>query len=230
MSTTTNHRANSVNSSEPSEDRNSKVQNHTSEAVPRTHSSNKRLRKDEPTLKSAHEVPAKKARLNGESQNDNTGSGLNSQVPNPATTLVEPSETLEDDAGLKKRGRKKGSRSLKKQCPEDSVKEKLASISRTPKLKTTQELLADLQARGSNTLPSHSINTPNVEVVLRNADAANKYSRNANNNLSHHSETSQSRLKQDNDVHSDYLSENKRYHSLSLCFSYFLCYFFNHKL
>lgn len=64
----------------------------------------------------------------------------------------------------KKRGRKKGSKSVKKQVfIEDRVKEKLASISRNPKLKTTQELLADLQARGSNSNinASHATVSPN---------------------------------------------------------------------
>lgn len=148
-------------------------QNHSSEAVPRTHSSNKRLRKDEPVLSNV-DVSNKKQRLNGESV---SGSNENLQVPSPTfkektSELVEPSSNIVESNVVKKRGRKKGSKSIKNQVSvEDSVKEKLASISRNPKLKTTQELLADLQARGSNAnanlLPSHSVNQPKVENILR---------------------------------------------------------------
>lgn len=146
-------------------------QNHLQDAVPRTHSSNKRLRKDEPNK--ANEPANKKQRLNGENV---SSSNTNSQVPSPTLKernpeLVEPSLDTESNV-VKKRGRKKGSKSVKKTLStEDSVKEKLASISRNPKLKTTQELLADLQARGSNlnanSLPSHSVNAPNIDDVLR---------------------------------------------------------------
>ena len=166
-------------------------QNHVTEAVPRTHSSNKRLRKEESskdqcqyyqsplgTESTIEEV--KKQRLNGE----NISGNLNSQVPSPtlkeriSDCFAETSlETTNDESGPKKRGRKKGSKSAKRQSfLEDSVKEKLASISRNPKLKTTQELLADLQARGSNcspigsanALPSQSVaEPPSTEDVLR---------------------------------------------------------------
>ncbi|KAG5330187.1 MED26 polymerase, partial [Acromyrmex charruanus] len=170
-------------------------QNHVTEAVPRTHSSNKRLRKEESskdqcqyyqsplgTESTIEEV--KKQRLNGE----NISGNLNSQVPSPtlkerisdcfAETSLET--TNDESSGPKKRGRKKGSKSAKRQSfLEDSVKEKLASISRNPKLKTTQELLADLQARGSNcspigsanALPSQSVaEPPSTEDVLRGSN------------------------------------------------------------
>lgn len=179
-------------------------QNHVTEAVPRTHSSNKRLRKEESSkdqcqyYQSPHGAETieevKKQRFNGE----NISGNLNSQVPSPTlkerisdcfaeTTSLET--TNEESSGPKKRGRKKGSKSAKRQSfLEDSVKEKLASISRNPKLKTTQELLADLQARGSNcspvgsanALPSQSVaEPPSMEDVLRgsNNEQVSKYLR-----------------------------------------------------
>jgi len=172
-------------------------QNHTIEAVPRTHSSNKRLRKEEnnrgelQTQYHQYQLPKsepmveenlvkeKKRRLNGE----NISGNLNSQVPSPtlkerisSNRFAETSlSTTTDIVGPKKRGRKKGSKSKQQAFLEDSVKEKLASISRNPKLKTTQELLADLQARGSNcspvatnALPSQSVAGPlSMDDVLR---------------------------------------------------------------
>jgi len=178
-------------------------QNHVTEAVPRTHSSNKRLRKEESNkdqcqyYQSPHGTEStieevKKQRFNGE----NISGNLNSQVPSPtlkeriSDCFAETSlETTNEESGPKKRGRKKGSKSAKRQSfLEDSVKEKLASISRNPKLKTTQELLADLQARGSNcspvgsanALPSQSIaEPPSMEDVLRgsNKEQVSKYLR-----------------------------------------------------
>lgn len=81
-----------------------------------------------------------------------------------AAATTDPAEVAQQQQQPepKKRGRKKGSKGVKKTASiGDHVKEKLASISRTPKLKTTQELLADLQARGSkkssvNAEPSQS--------------------------------------------------------------------------
>ncbi|KAK0168099.1 hypothetical protein PV327_001933 [Microctonus hyperodae] len=154
-------------------------QNHSIEAVPRTHSSNKRLRKDEnasqlsslqpqqqqqqcdmgSTLRDESTI-AKKPRING----DNVNISINSQVPSSPSLTCKDKNSMElinhteVDTGPKKRGRKKGSKSLKNQpLPEDRVKEKLASIARNPKLKTTQELLADLQARGSNVVGNAGI-------------------------------------------------------------------------
>lgn len=190
INATTNHRANLDESPKlgPA------IQNHVTEAVPRTHSSNKRLRKDDyenvhstttntTTRTTPGEPFTKRQRFNGE----NLNSSLNSQVPSPLSkeripekSAAEPiveSEVVVVPTGPKKRGRKKGSKSVKKQLMvEDNVKEKLASISRNPKLKTTQELLADLQARGSN---SNSIVTssqgnkkepPSTEDVLRSSN------------------------------------------------------------
>ncbi|XP_072762832.1 uncharacterized protein Med26 isoform X2 [Anoplolepis gracilipes] len=190
---TSNHRISSC-SRNASPVLSSSSQNHTTEAVPRTHSSNKRLRKEESSkeqrqcYQSPHgiepvveEVPAKKQRLNGE----NISGNLNSQVPSPtlkerissAFTETDSLEVVDDTPGPKKRGRKKGSKSAKREpFLEDSVKKKLASISRTPKLKTTQEIVAQLQAGRSNcspigntnALPSQSVvEPPNMEDVLR---------------------------------------------------------------
>ncbi|XP_043476082.1 mediator of RNA polymerase II transcription subunit 26-like [Leptopilina heterotoma] len=168
-------------------------QNHATEAVPRTHSSNKRLRKGD-SLVAAHgllqpgpscadsEPDPKRQRLNGDAA---SCSSVNSQVPNPSLSeqLSQHSEnslTSESVAPIqKKRGRKKGSKSVKPKLIEDDIKEKLASIARNPKVKTTQELLADLQARGSNSsfnlnpLPSHSIetSTAGAEKLSRSEDA-----------------------------------------------------------
>lgn len=206
---TSNHRISSC-SRNASPVLSSSSQNHTTEAVPRTHSSNKRLRKEESgkeqRYQSSHgiepmveEVPAKKQRLNGE----NISGNLNSQVPSPtlkerissAFTETDSLEVTDDNPGPKKRGRKKGSKSAKRQPSlEDSVKKKLASISRTSKLKTTQEIVAQLQAGRSNcnpisntnALPSQSVvEPPNMEDVLRSGsnDQVSKYLHCSSQNL-----------------------------------------------
>lgn len=203
----------------------SSSQNHTTEAVPRTHSSNKRLRKDDfndqhncqhhdSDLITESELFVKKQRLNGE----NISGNLNLQVPSPtfkeriSDHFVE-SSTDPDDSGPKKRGRKKGSKSMKKQpILEDRVKEKLASISRNPKLKTTQELLADLRARGTNSsinssaLPSQNVESPSVDDILRSSnEQVSKFLRCTQNNLSHRNTVSEtlpeSRLKPTENCH-----------------------------
>ena len=186
-----NHRLNFTGSLQESRPIN---QNHITEAVPRTHSSNKRLRKNDPVNQPgpshANSEPApKRPRLNGEG----SCSRENSQVPSPSLSEqnsqhAEPALSPESNPTLKKRGRKKGSKSLKPQSLEEDVKEKLASIARNPKVKTTQELLADLQARGSNSghnfnpLPSHRIDPPNVEEVLRSEGGHKSKSLRSNQN------------------------------------------------
>lgn len=145
------------------------------------------------------EVPAKKQRLNGE----NISGNLNSQVPSPTlkeriSSVFTETDSLEvtNDPGPKKRGRKKGSKSAKRQpFLEDSVKKKLASISRTPKLKTTQEIVAQLQAGRSNcspnigstnALPSQSVaEPPNMQDVLRGGsnEQTSKYLHGSSQNL-----------------------------------------------
>lgn len=216
---TSNHRITSTNVSPVF---GSSSQNHTTEAVPRTHSSNKRLRKEDgnkeqprhyyqtlpeftQSMFGAEEPTVKRQRHNGE----NISGNLNLQVPSPtlkerissSDRLAEtPSETVEE-TGPKKRGRKKGSKSAKRQTLlEDRVKEKLASIARNPKLKTTQELLADLQARGANcssttvgasappTSQSGIVEPPSMEDILRgnSSEQVSKYLRCSQKNSSHH--------------------------------------------
>ncbi|XP_068985397.1 mediator of RNA polymerase II transcription subunit 26-like isoform X1 [Bombus flavifrons] len=215
ITVTSNHRT----SSDVPPTLGSSSQHHSMEAVPRTHSSNKRLRKDDP--KDQHnyqhhdsvsitesETFVKKQRLNGENVSGNS----NMQVPSPTfreriSDHFTESSTKPDESGPKKRGRKKGSKSTKKQpVLEDCVKEKLASISRNPKLKTTQELLADLRARGTNSsinssaLPSQSVESSGMEDILRSSnEQVSKFLRGPQNNLSHRNTVSEaspeSRLK-----------------------------------
>lgn len=208
-----NHRTSS--DAPPTLSTSSQHHHHSTEAVPRTHSSNKRLRKDEqlptkeqqqqqqqPSYHHQHhdsdsitesEPFVKKQRLNGE----NISGNLNMQVPSPTikeriSDQFAESSTDPDDSGPKKRGRKKGSKSAKKQpVLEDRVKEKLASISRNPKLKTTQELLADLRARGTNAtnssaLPSQSAESPSMEEVALRGSGEQKLNRCSQNNVSSH--------------------------------------------
>ncbi|XP_032683348.1 mediator of RNA polymerase II transcription subunit 26 isoform X2 [Odontomachus brunneus] len=210
---TSNHRISSTNVSPVF---GSSSQNHTTEAVPRTHSSNKRLRKEDGNKEQRHyyqtlpeftqsmfgveEPTVKRQRHNGE----NISGNLNLQVPSPtlkerisSDRFAETSLEVTDESGPKKRGRKKGSKSAKRQTLlDDRVKEKIASISRNPKLKTTQELLADLQARGANcsssavgaVLPSQSgvAEPPSMEDILRGNSSESKYLRCSQKNSSHH--------------------------------------------
>ncbi|CAK9810833.1 Mediator of RNA polymerase II transcription subunit 26 [Anthophora quadrimaculata] len=221
ITVTSNHRT----SSDVPPTLGSSSQHHSMEAVPRTHSSNKRLRKDD--VKDQHnyqhhdsdsitesEPFVKKQRLNGE----NISGNLNLQVPSPTFKERISDQFLEssidpDDSGPKKRGRKKGSKSMKKQpILEDRVKEKLASISRNPKLKTTQELLADLRARGTissintSALPSQSVESSGMEDILRSSnEQVSKFLRCPQNNLSHRNTVSEaspeSRLKPTENCH-----------------------------
>ncbi|XP_063975133.1 mediator of RNA polymerase II transcription subunit 26 isoform X2 [Diachasmimorpha longicaudata] len=180
-----NHRLNQPNSPKLS----TTSHNPSLDAVPRTHSSNKRLRKDEPIDTSSKDDHIhKKQRINGESVNININT--NSQVPSPmpinsSVDVITPPDDSSVDigGGPKKRGRKKGSKSLKnQQQQQDRVKEKLASISRNPKLKTTQELLADLQARGSTVTAAGTCRTviepPTTEEILRGDGNDISYSHN----------------------------------------------------
>ncbi|XP_044598140.1 mediator of RNA polymerase II transcription subunit 26 isoform X2 [Cotesia glomerata] len=214
---TTNYKLNTAGSPKLSGTSN---QNHSIEAVPRTHSSNKRLRKEDhfqqqhvnspqqydvnstsrDELTSISIQAAKKQRINGD-LNVNT----NSQVPNSPSSssstrnelnvnpVLDPSlssntnspavkvELVPVPVGPKKRGRKKGSKSLKSQSlSEDRVKEKLASISRNPKLKTTHEILADIQVRnvtgalGATTAGQLKREPPTTEEVLRSSEINNR--------------------------------------------------------
>jgi mediator of RNA polymerase II transcription subunit 26 len=118
------------------------------EAVPKTHVANKRLRKEgnqeggetspdtQPVAKRAKpEAP----KLNGDHY-DSVGSDCEIVSVTPA----------------RPRNRKKAPKDRTDVTGEDIVKEKLASIARIPKVKTTQELLADLRSRSSEA-PSNCV-------------------------------------------------------------------------
>lgn len=207
VSAANNHRLNFTGCL--SESRVVQNQNHATEAVPRTHSSNKRLRKGDslhvpaphgllqpgPSSCADSEPDPKRQRLNGDAASCSSG---NSQVPNPSLSeqLSQHSENslTSESAPIiqKKRGRKKGSKSVKPKLIEDDIKEKLASIARNPKVKTTQELLADLQARGSNLnpLPSHSIETSAGAEKLKRSEDAPKSKYQSSKLLNNQSESS----------------------------------------
>ncbi|XP_066997457.1 uncharacterized protein [Anabrus simplex] len=142
-----------------------------SESVPKTHVANKRLRKDSPT--SDEDVVKKIARPNGDICNtviDVVGDcsrdsfGGNSEHESLSWDIhIPPKIEVPKDSGLdnKKRGHKRvlfkghkvkvasGDHSSSTTLPssDDIVKEKIASIARISKVKTTQELLAGLQAK-----------------------------------------------------------------------------------
>lgn len=151
------------------------------EPVPRTHAANKRLRKtydDENERSENYEPQKKKARINGLTRSqpvieaDANAAGecsvaIAKELPVPVE-LFKPAEVPDEEPavveqpppGPKKRGRKKGSKNrstlLKaagiKKPDDDIIKEKIASISRTPKVKTTQELVAALGSKTSDIL------------------------------------------------------------------------------
>lgn len=121
--------------------------NQNNNLVPKNSPANKRLRKS--SDEDEDETVSKKLKLNGVydckvpdvvNSNEETAVGDPSQVP---------SEQIK-----KKRGRKKGSKNAPKNFPfdrneEDIVKEKMASIVRNPKVKTTRELLECIQKESS---------------------------------------------------------------------------------
>lgn len=140
-----------------------------SDPVPKTHAANKRLRKhsvndDEPPSKIVRQsnggvasgsLQPPDSDIIGECSRDSFG-GLSDQGSSSPNSYEVP----------KIRGRKMGSMKTSKTnqtinssnivpCGEDIVKEKIASIARTPRVKTTQELLAGLQAKtGVNEMKS----------------------------------------------------------------------------
>nr|CAD7592011.1 unnamed protein product [Timema genevievae] len=147
-----------------------------SDSVPKTHAENKRLRKDSPSTDGAppRKLARPNGQLNdsrgfvvhsqpdflGECSRDSFGAvsdqGSSSCEVISAYINKVPQEIVQKPPP-KKRGRKKGStkRALanlnasSQPVPsvDDIVKEKIKSIARTPKVKTTQELLAGLQAK-----------------------------------------------------------------------------------
>lgn len=125
------------------------VENENSNLVPKNSPANKRLRKS--SEEDEEESVAKKQKLNGiydckvpELVN------LKEETPGDDPSQV-PSEQIKIP---KKRGRQKGSKNAPKKLPferneEDVVKEKMASIVRNPKVKTTRELLECIQKESS---------------------------------------------------------------------------------
>ncbi|XP_063229908.1 mediator of RNA polymerase II transcription subunit 26 isoform X2 [Bacillus rossius redtenbacheri] len=145
--------------------------------VPKTHAENKRLRKESPTSDGAppRKMPRPNGQLNvldkkglvntqldflGECSRDSFGvdSDPGSNSCEIIATFDKVPEVSVEQTLPKKRGRKKGSTkasAASRNTPsvsvpsvgDDDVKEKIASVARTPKVKTTQELLAGLRAK-----------------------------------------------------------------------------------
>lgn len=148
------------------------------DAVPKTHAANKRLRKD--TVSPNEKPPAKLPRLNGSTFRSVTGecSRDSSDHASDGCEIVSVVK-MADERPLESRrkGRKKGSKNRstlgkeisRAKSSDDIVKEKIASIVRTPRVKTTQELLADLKSKTDGTLPAaNQINL--VNCILPGAD------------------------------------------------------------
>lgn len=135
------------------------------EAVPRTHAANKRLRKEDSPESKSEEPVTKVARLNGSSvrpmltpeHGESSRDGFSSKSDNDLVPSIDDEPNT--PSGPKKRGRKKGSKNqstLAKAAAksrEELVEDKIVALARTPKVKTTQELLADLRSRSNEELP-----------------------------------------------------------------------------
>ncbi|KAL1117026.1 hypothetical protein AAG570_004354 [Ranatra chinensis] len=153
----------------------------TTDPVPKTHAANKRLRKDTTEVASDPEPPAKKVkppevtppapqqRLNGDHY-DSVGSDCEIVSVTPAP------RTKQQQRNRKKAPKDRTSREVTAVggvSADDIVKEKIASIARTPKVKTTQELLADLKSRSGAAATvggggDASVALPNDHDVARN--------------------------------------------------------------
>lgn len=157
--------------------------------VPKTHASNKRLRKEDSPV---DDRPTKKVKRPNGLSSEPLSHAMSNSLGKPdisssrdgsrdsfsphsdhgsnsceVLTTVVPSDPVPKElAEPKKRGRKKGSKnkskgldSISDVSKDDIVKSKLSSIGRTHRVKTTQELLADLQARNTG-LPSDNVIPP----------------------------------------------------------------------
>ncbi|KAK9500739.1 hypothetical protein O3M35_001943 [Rhynocoris fuscipes] len=141
------------------------------EAVPRTNAANKRLRKDinipiinevKRSNESSPELPSKRIKLETQP--------IESQEIKPRIngdhydSVSSDCEIVNFTPSIKQKNRKKApkDRTQKESTSDDIVKEKIALIARVPKVKTTQELLAGLQSRSSDT-PENSVNNPVVD-------------------------------------------------------------------
>lgn len=158
------------------------------EAVPRTHAANKRLRKEDSPESKSEEPLTKVAKMNGSAvrpmftpdQGESSMDGFcdNDLVPQDVINLDDEPDT---PTGPKKRGRKKGSKNkstlakaaaaLGHKTTEDFVQDKIVALSRTPKVKTTQELLADLRSRSGEELPLVNVKLP--QSIENKASLAN---------------------------------------------------------
>lgn len=162
------------------------------ESVPKTHVANKRLRKTvvAPLSPPAFgEPPAKASKVNGtmfvekhdsppSARDSEDYSRVREQTPNVAvdedspstsglTTVVTESVPEPDPALPKKRSRKKANK--KKLSEDDIVKEKLVAMSKTVRVKTTEELVADLKSRTEDRLmASTSTGMNSVKPSLSN--------------------------------------------------------------
>uniref|UniRef100_A0A1B6CIZ2 Mediator of RNA polymerase II transcription subunit 26 n=2 Tax=Clastoptera arizonana TaxID=38151 RepID=A0A1B6CIZ2_9HEMI len=150
------------------------------EAVPKTHAANKRLRKE--SSLSPDKTPSKVPRLNGSSFRPDPGEcsrDSSDRASDGCEFIGVVKNKIDPFLDSTKKGRRKSSRShntLEKHRPisqsmsgDDIVKEKIASIVRTPKVKTTQELVASLRCRSGDVLPAE--NQANLaNCVLPGAD------------------------------------------------------------
>uniref|UniRef100_A0A1B6J202 Mediator of RNA polymerase II transcription subunit 26 n=1 Tax=Homalodisca liturata TaxID=320908 RepID=A0A1B6J202_9HEMI len=148
------------------------------DAVPKTHAANKRLRKE--TLSPTEKPPAKVPRVNGTSFRPDIGECSRDSSDRASDGCEIVSVVTRTDDRLpetRKKGRKKGSKNhsalgkeiSQAKSSDDIVKEKIASIARTPRVKTTQELLADLKSKTDGTLPT-DIQMNLVNCVLPGSD------------------------------------------------------------
>lgn len=135
------------------------------DAVPKTHAANKRLRKE--TVSPNEKPPAKIPRLNGSSFRPETGEcsrDSSDRASDGCEILSVVTRTEDRPSESRRKGRKKGSKKCstlgkeisQAKSSDDIVKEKIASIARTPRVKTTQELLADLKSKTDGTLPAEN--------------------------------------------------------------------------
>lgn len=144
------------------------------EAVPKTHAANKRLRKDisspaladatkrtgvesSPELPSAKRAKTESQKISGQRVNGDHYDSVGSDCEIVSVTPAQP----------KQKNRKKApkDRTQKESLGEDIVKEKIASIARIPKVKTTQELLAGLKSRSGDTTSNCAIPVVDHDVA-----------------------------------------------------------------
>lgn len=165
------------------------------ESVPKTHVANKRLRKND-LSPAPGEPPAKVSKMNGAmaperrvlSSEDLFDSGVDSVLSRVSELTPVTEECVQDVVSLpeadcgdtvttesvpesdpplpKKRNRKKGNK--KKSQADDIVKEKLVALSKTGRVKTTEELVADLKSRTVSGDTDDSVGLISVKPSLSN--------------------------------------------------------------